>query len=463
MGLPCPRQDERLAEIEEFRAMAHRQIDKWVDELARRVQRGEAPSLRQITEDFRRGRQDMARWWLKGAVRLFHPELAEQEWATCPCCARPVRRKRLDAKGISTLEGRFTLERPYFYCRRCRHGFHPLDEALELTARFHHVDVAEKLLELAARMPYEEAVEVFESLTGFRVGEDFAHEILNEVGAVATLEEVTPTAEEMAERIDALTQEGEEAPILVVAGDGAHLPTRPKAGRRHKRGPGRYREAKGFRLYLVGRQDRIVHLASWHQIQDAEAFRTDLALVAERVPQERVRIALLADGAEWLWEAMTECFPQGRPILDYYHVAEHVYAVGRALYGEGVRAREWGEALLSTIYLGKIPTALARLRRARARTPEAREAVRKLVRYLWKHRKKLRYEASRGEGYPIGSGGIESAHKFIAHIRMKRSGAWWVEGYGNHMLRIRCALYNGTLGRVFRNYHKQRILRVDRP
>ena len=62
------------------------------------------------------------------------------------------------------------------------------------------------------------------------------------------------------------------APILVVAADGAHAPTRPKAGRKTKRGPGRWREVKGFRLYLVGDDERIVQLASWHQIQEAEHF-----------------------------------------------------------------------------------------------------------------------------------------------------------------------------------------------
>lgn len=51
-------------------------------------------------------------------------------------------------------------------------------------------------------------------------------------------------------------------------------------------------------------------------------------------------------------------------------------------------------------------------------------------------------------GYPIGSGGIESANKFICHTRLKRSGAWWVKETGNEMLRIRCALYNGTYDKV---------------
>jgi len=112
--------------------------------------------------------------------------------------------------------------------------------------------------------------------------------------------------------------------VLVVASDGAHLPTRPKAKRNEKRGSGYWQEAKGFRVYLLSK-DRIIHLASWHQIQNEEQFGKDLALVASRIPQELVRIALLGDGADWLWKHMTACFPKGRQVLDYYHCAEHIY------------------------------------------------------------------------------------------------------------------------------------------
>ncbi len=436
--------------------MAHRAIDAWIDGLARLGSAGKGPTLLEITEDFRRHRRAMAPAVLGAALGALQGDLGEQEWADCPRCGHALRRKRLDAKEVSTLEGRIRVLRPYFYCRPCQFGFHPLDEALGLTADVHQPDIEREVLELAARLPFEEAAAVFERLVGIGVGEHFGHQTLHAVGEHATLDAVLPTAEEIARRIQDATTDPGTLPILVVAADGAHLPTRPQAARKAKRGPGQYREAKGFRLYLAAPDERIVHLASWHQIQDAKAFRADLGRVAQRIPRDRVRIALLADGAEWLWDAMIACFPEGRPILDYFHVAGHVHTVARALYGEGLTATQWAEVMKTTIYLGKIPTAMARLRRARARTPAARDEVRKLVGYLWKHRHKLRHEACRAEGYPLGSGGIESAHKFIAHTRMKRAGAWWVEANGNSMLRIRCALYNGTLDRVFRSYHDQR-------
>ena len=57
----------------------------------------------------------------------------------------------------------------------------------------------------------------------------------------------------------------------------------------------------------------------------------------------------------------------------------------------------------------------------------------------------------------MSSGGIESAHKFICHVRSNRSGAWWYVANGNHMLALRCATYNGTFDRVVGRY-QQKIL-----
>ena len=89
------------------------------------------------------------------------------------------------------------------------------------------------------------------------------------------------------------------------------------------------------------------------------------------------------------------------------------------------------------------------------RTEEAGKKIGKLAGYLEKNRDRIHYETDREDGYPIGSGGIESSHKYVCHTRMKRSGAWWVKESGNGMLRIRCAVVNGTYKRIFEHYAAQ--------
>ena len=155
---------------------------------------------------------------------------------------------------------------------------------------------------------------------------------------------------------------------------------------------------------------------------------------------------------------MTVCFPKGRQVLDYYHCAEHIYKVAKAHYGEkSSKGLEWVESTISRLFFAEVDNVIAGLRRMKPKNSDVQEEIRKLIVYLENNRGKVHYRGDRIGGYPIGSGGIESANKFICNTRMKRSGAWWVKETGNEMLRIRCAIYNGTYDKVFERYKKANL------
>jgi hypothetical protein len=451
MGVACltlPQADP----LEEVRRMAHDALDAWIDTLAPLFEREHPPTLMELSAFMTRTRGAFLGGCLEALTQELYRRHRDQRQADCPGCGKRLNRKRMDAKTVSTLQGKVRVERPYFHCRACRYGFHPLDEALALAREVHQYDIQEQVLELATEIPYARAAELVSKMTGTPVSNHQQHDTLNRVAEVASLDVVIPDRDEITRRIEAAKSEPEDRPVVVVAVDGAHAPTRPKAPRKRKRGPGQWKEAKGFRLYLVGEDERIVHLASWHQIQDAEGFTKDLEEVARRVPTEQVRIALLGDGASWLWKAMTHCFPEGRPVLDYYHCAEHVHTVAKAQYGETLDAQEWAEATLARLSADQTSHVIGGLRRMSPASEGAAEEIGKLVTYLDNNRDRLGYDHCKENGLPIGSGGIESANKSISHARLKRSGAWWVTENGNNMLRLRCAMYNGTFDRVFRKY-----------
>jgi hypothetical protein len=56
---------------------------------------------------------------------------------------------------------------------------------------------------------------------------------------------------------------------------------------------------------------------------------------------------------------------------------------------------------------------------------EAKDQIDKTVRYLDERKDMVNYGSLKRGGFHIGSGGIESSNKFIANVRLKRSGAWW--------------------------------------
>lgn len=434
----------------DLRTMAHDALDAWLDQLE--APADAPPTLREISDRFLATRLELLSACLETVIRRHYAADLEQTEAACHC-GRRLRRRRLDAKAISTLHGSITLHRPYFYCDACGVGFHPLDAKLGLAPQHHQYDIQERATRLAAELPYGVSDEQFTQLTGVTASPHFMHETLNAVGEAATLESVLPAAEEIARRIDAARGDARRRPVLVVAVDGAFAPTRPPGGRTKKRGPGAWREAKGFRLYLLGRDDRVIHVASWHEIGDKPALSTALGVVAARIPHDRVRLALVADGSAWIWDLFHTHFPEGEQILDYYHCADRVSETARAQYGDGtLEAQEWAEATLTRLSLNELGAVVGGLLRMRPRTPQAEETIRELSIYLAGQRERVGYRELRQRGLPRGSGGVESANKLICHVRLKRSGAWWLEANGNAMLRIRCAVYNGTFERIFTDY-----------
>ena len=129
------------------------------------------------------------------------------------------------------------------------------------------------------------------------------------------------------------------------------------------------------------------------------------------------------------------------------------------LFGEGsLEAHEWAEATLVRLCLAEVQETIDDLESLNPGNAQAREEVKKLITYLNNNAHRINYLENLETGYAIGSGAIESANKFISHTRMKRSGAWWIIPYGNGMLRIRCAIYNGTYEDVFNEYARKTSL-----
>lgn len=447
---------------DQARAMAHRELDQWFDsEFSSLFSDKISPTIEEMSELFQHTRQHFLGQIMKNLLESLNRDLLHQHKADCPKCTKVLNRKRFDKKVLSTLQGAFELSRPYFYCSSCHYGFHPADKTLDMAPERHQYDIQSNITKLSADLPYEHSSAHFSTLTGIAVSSHFSHYTLQAIGRSATLETVIPDRENIAKRI-ADAQKGKTwRPILVVSCDGAFAPIRPPGKRHDKRGAGEWKDVKGVRIYLAGDDDRIIHIASWHQQCAIEKFTEDLEFISKQIPQDDVRITLVGDGAIWLWNAMRKCFPKGREVLDYYHCSEYIHAVAIAQYGKTSKGHEWVEATMARLFANEANQVLTGLRRMRSNGTCAEEAIKTCIGYLEKRIDQLNYGSARRSGSPIGSGGIESANKFICHARLKRSGAWWLTENCNSMLRIRCANYNGNFNQVFDAYKKtQRNLRI---
>ena len=317
---------------------------------------------------------------------------------------------------------------------------------------------------MLAEVPYDTAARLFKRLTGSSISDHALHDLGSRLGESARREDVLPSRKLVETTIEEFSAGRGWRPVLVVSADGAHEPTRPETGKRSgKRGPGSFQEAKGFRIYLVG-HDRIEQIMSWHQIANEEEFGEAILFAATLIPQDKVRIALIGDGAKWIWSHLTSAFPDGKEILDYYHCSEHVHKIAELQYPKDQsHQRMWIESSMARLYCGDVVGVIWGLQRMKAHDDAVAAAIESLIGYLENNAHRIDYKKLKRGQYPIGSGGIESANKFICHVRLKRSGAWWYKINGNRMLRLRCAMYNGTFDQVFRQYKRVQVAGAVRP
>ena len=157
-----------------------------------------------------------------------------------------------------------------------------MDASLEVVAGRYQLDIQQAMANLAAQVPYEIAHTLLGDLTGVQVSVERMHTLTNALADGLSVLDVAPDAEEIRTRMQALQGSHRRRPVMVLAIDGAHVPTRPEEAAalidapkrwrtRRSRWKGGYREAKGLRLYGFN-ADRIVHLLSWYQIEDDNAL-----------------------------------------------------------------------------------------------------------------------------------------------------------------------------------------------
>jgi hypothetical protein len=306
-----------------LRQQLHTRFDQGLDTLQQ--QWHEPPStLLEVTTMVWHLRQQLTGGITETIVEQVHRSEHERTQVHCTQCDGLLRAREFVCRTVETLVGPVQFERPYFYCRACRVGRYPFDEALGVIAGGKQLDLHKAAAHVVTEVPYDTAQTLFRELTGIPLGSARMHTMVNHVAEGLTVVDVAPSPEEIKRRVAAVAVDRWRRPVVVLGIDGAYVPTRPDSarelqeGRRRMRAKrarwrGQWRDAKGIRLYLLD-GDRIVHLLSGHQVQTEEQLGEALRQVKDAgvIPEGQVRLCVVADGAEWIWKHVQALFPQAR-------------------------------------------------------------------------------------------------------------------------------------------------------
>jgi hypothetical protein len=208
-----------------------------------------------------------------------------------------------------------------------------------------------------------------------------------------------------------------------------------------------------MKVGTVSWQDSQGH---WHKRmtwgrESPRDFGAALLRLARRYGYDQAREKIFAaDGADWCWDVHTALFPDATPIVDWYHVSEHVWTAARIVAEQDPKT--WAEQALQPLRNEGGTALIAWLEtQQKPRRGHAREAIEDLLNYLRPRVERLNYPDYRSRGWQIGTGLIESTCNQLVGQRLKGPGMHWTEQGALAVTALRATDFNGDWNDTWKN------------
>lgn len=391
----------------------------------------------------------------------------------CPTCAARHGHRDRRARTLLTRLGAVTVERPWYHCPRCRHGWSPADQALALAPQQRtSAGVQRWEAALGAVTIFAEAQTLLADLAGVEVGEETLRTHAEQVGAQVEAAQQAAIAHVQTHQAPPPGTADPAPAQLVVQTDGVMVRYRDVGFQEVKLGlvagctPGNGRpprhpqhrapelqapsyvaaheaaEAFGPRLLAEAARRGALEVVDWEQPPGVDPRLAGVCGPALAVLRS---VQVLGDGAVWIWHLSAAHFGAERiEVVDWYHASEHLWTLGRALHGEGTAAAAaWVEQAAHRLWQHGPAPLLALLQDTAAPTAEAAAVLRRERGYFTTNAHRMQYPLFRKLGLPIGSGAIEAEAKRLVQLRLKRPGMRWSEPGATNILSLRAHLLSG--------------------
>lgn len=400
---------------------------------------------------------------------------------------------RIHERRLTTIFGDVELNR-VGYSARGVSSLHPLDADLNLPREQYSLGVRRRAAEEAAKGSFDETVNAIESTTGATVPKRQTEEIVgraaHDFDTFYENKQREFTELTSAEMLVVMTMDGKG--VVMRKEDLRELTRRKAATRVHKMtkrlARGEKRAAKRMStvasVYTIEpfvREPRDI-VREMAPIRDvtvrrprpqnkrvwATLLKTPAAVVTEmareadsRDPLRIARGVALVDGNETqirLLEEMAERENINMSIvLDVIHVVEYLWRASTCFCAESSReAEEWVSERMLHILEGKASDVAAGIRRsATKRRLTERKAADECAQYLLNHKQYLRYNEYLAAGFPIATGVIEGACRYLVKDRMDVTGARWSLDGAEAILRLRSLRASGDFDAYWQFHEAQ--------
>jgi hypothetical protein len=250
---------------------------------------------------------------------------------------------------------------------------------------------------------------------------------------------------------------------LAIAADGVTVPFRPNA--HSAKGKTQWREVKvgifarlGQRLTQAGQAvPQLLQRRCAAVLGDIQTFIPLMQLEAQIQSLDTApQVVWLSDGGRGFWRVFRHCFAHcAVPILDFYHAAGHLWRATQALFDDHPNAPEalaWFRHWRHQLRHGQdqaVLTLLTKLINKDWFSPTALKTLLQVQAYFQRHHRHIRYQVFDQQHFPLGSGMVESACKWLIQQRFKGVGMRWSVSGFNHLLLLPLAWANQRFDDLF--------------
>lgn len=160
-------------------------------------------------------------------------------------------------------------------------------------------------------------------------------------------------------------------------------------------------------------------------------------------------VHVVADGATWIKQQADSALGADRFLLDFFHACEYLKDAEQSCAHNNRWFATQKNRLLrnaGALVIGSLAECLEPEHISDENAP-----VRCAHRYLSNRTEQIDYQNSAKEGFPIGSGLIESGHKHVIQARMKIAGAAWHTENADSMIQTRASRASGRWASAWKN------------
>lgn len=383
----------------------------------------------------------------------------------CPKCGKPMRvQGQQQDRALSSTLGDVKMVRPYCVCDCCHFCCAPLDYALAIPAKGPSVGRRELVCNAATKdRSFDRATKTLSHHSNIRLSDEAVRKLAESEGR--------KLVDARARRVEAcFNHRGRVAqapcqpvPLLVVVCDGGMVQTRdPDKEKRWKsdkigcvydaepRPDPTATTAETYRGATAITKTYVATMEPWQAL--------GRMLFTEACARGYMNAAVklfISDGAEAILALRDENFHNAHPLIDWYHVAEHLANCAKAAFGAGTtESQQWFEQNKTRLWYGELQQVIEAIRvesdriglgPQKAPDTDPRVILRRDVGYFTRNQQAMDYPAYRAKGWPIGSGVAEASVKQFG-LRVKGSEQFWNLWGVEEMLAL-CELYYCEDGR----------------